>query len=389
MPQDKKRKASDKRVPRSPARGPTEEQRENIIKRRRLEEDVTTATSKPSDTEGNTEPIPADKGEGASSSSSAPKATEGAQAPIPAPNVQKTMPPSTHCIPDRAPPRMYGYWCHGRGGKDGKPWALVLFSGKSRAGDLQHQLCALGWRVCAVDTVAPKETNLLCESTWESIRADITLGKFEALWIATPCETFSPLREKQPGPRVLRTLEHIEGLPRAQLSQAEQKQVKEANILVHRSTSAAAAQASVDKPFGIENPDHDPSKPSLWMMPQMVKIINEKADGDIRFDQCRTGLETRKPTRLVTKKIDLSELHNQRCNHEPKEYTRPDGSKYRSAHESTVQRWKLNEDGTRERASKSQGQYTAEFSSAIARAFHRTQAGAPWLKEDLAGADLP
>ena len=63
---------------------------------------------------------------------------------------------------------------------------------------------------------------------------DLVAGKYKALWIATPCETFSPLREKQPGPRVLRTLEAISGLPKSQLTQAEQKQVKESNILVTR-----------------------------------------------------------------------------------------------------------------------------------------------------------
>ena len=224
--------------------------------------------------------------------------------------------------------------------------------------------------------------------TWESIRTDILAGKFDAIWIATPCETFSPLREKQPGPRVLRTLEHIQGLPRQALTPAEQKQVRESNILINRTTSAATAQSSVGKPWGLENPDHGPGKPSLWDMPGVVKLLAERADGDVRFDQCRLGLETTKPTRLASKGIDLSDLHGLRCNHPVREHTRPDGSKVKSAHLSTVQRWVQGEDGHMERASKSQGQYTSELSEVIARAFHKTQVGANWLREDLDREDL-
>eukprot|EP00435_Cladocopium_sp_Y103_P025115 s2849_g6.t1 len=289
---------------------------------------------------------------------------------------------------DDEPPRRYGYWCHGPGPKSKKPWALIMFSGKSRPGDIQHQLCDLGWRVCALDIATKRPTDLLCDATWESISTDITGKKFAALWIATPCETFSPLREKQPGPRVLRTLEFIQGLPRDQLTTAEQKQVKESNILVQRTHSAASAQTAAGNPWGIENPDHGDNKPSLWKMPLIEDLISRKADGDVRFDQCRTGLETTKPTRLVTKGVDLSELHGQRCNHPKIQISRDDGSTYWAAHKSTVQRWITNEKGERERASKSQGQYTEEFSSIISRAFHITQAGASWLKGELDREEL-
>lgn len=289
---------------------------------------------------------------------------------------------------DDEPPRRYGYWCHGPGPKSKKPWALIMFSGKSRPGDIQHQLCALGWRVCALDVEAPRPTDLLSDSTWESISLDIVGGKFQALWIATPCETFSPLREKPPGPRVLRTLECIQGLPRSQLSAAEQKQLKESNILISRTASAANAQTAAGHPWGLENPDHGSERPSLWDMPQIQDLANRKADGDTKFDQCRTGLETTKPTRLLTRGLNLSTLNGLRCNHPKVKQTRDDGTTYMAAHKSTVQRWVVNEKGERERASKSQGQYTEELSSIISRAFHATQAGAPWLGEELNREDL-
>ena len=41
---------------------------------------------------------------------------------------------------------------------------------------------------------------------------DIRAGVYDALGVATPCETFSPLRENPPGPRPVRDLEHPLGL---------------------------------------------------------------------------------------------------------------------------------------------------------------------------------
>ena len=95
----------------------------------------------------------------------------------------------------------YGCWsCKGEDINVGKPIALILFSGRSRPGDLHNQLVNLGWIVCSVDMAAPIKTNLLDDGIWEKILADIRLGMYEAVWVATPCGSFSPLRENQPGP---------------------------------------------------------------------------------------------------------------------------------------------------------------------------------------------
>ena len=277
----------------------------------------------------------------------------------------------------------------GPGLAETKPWVLILFSGKSRPGDIQQALAAKGWRSCAVDIEAPKPTNLLCDATWKEILLDLNTGAFEAVWIATPCETFSPLREQQPGPRVLRTLEHIRGLPRDQLTLSEQKQLKESNILIQRSSAAATAQHAINKPWGIENPEHGKDRPSLWKMPEMERIVKEKATSVIGFDQCRTGLATRKPTLFASKGLDFEELRELRCNHPKQTQTRADGTTYSAAHTNVVQRWVTNDQGKQERASKSQGQYTTELSEIIARAIHKTQKGANWLRKELVAVELP
>ena len=290
-------------------------------------------------------------------------------------------------IIDKKPPRKYGFWTHGAGDVEVKPWALILFSGKSRPEETQHALCALGWRVCAIDLEAQVPTHLLDDAVWTEIQEDLMGKAYAALWIATPCETFSPLREKQPGPRVLRTLEHIKGLPRSELTPAQQKQVKESNILVYRSVSAANAQTAVRQPWGMESPDHPPGKPSIWLIPYVQELEQTSAEDVVKFDQCRTGLATTKPTKLLTKGINLRYLNEIRCDHELREFKRSDGSSYKARHE--PKRWTANEKGALERASKSQGQYTAEFSMMIAKAFHETQEGKGWLRQMLGQEGLP
>ena len=276
----------------------------------------------------------------------------------------------------------YGCWsCKGEDINVGKPIALILFSGRSRPGDLHNQLVNLGWIVCSVDMAAPIKTNLLDDGIWEKILADIRLGMYEAVWVATPCGSLSPLRENQPGPRPLRTVEKIQGKPKEELTQGEQRQLREANVLVSRSATAGITQVEADRIFGLENPDHGPDRPSLWLMPSIKKLEACAGMKSVHFDQCRTGLETTKPTKIILHKAELEQLDGLRCNHPKRTFEKPDGSKYEASHQSAVQRWVVGPDGKRERASRSQGEYTAELSEAIAKAFHRAwQAGE--LKRD-------
>ena len=66
----------------------------------------------------------------------------------------------------------YGCWsCKGEDINVGKPIALILFSGRSRPGDLHNQLVSLGWIVCSVDMAAPIKTNILDDAQSRGYRA--------------------------------------------------------------------------------------------------------------------------------------------------------------------------------------------------------------------------
>ncbi|CAK9055704.1 Uncharacterized protein SCF082_LOCUS30083 [Durusdinium trenchii] len=236
-----------------------------------------------------------------------------------------------------------------------KPRALIVLCGRSREGDLAHQLARLGWLVCCLDTVTPRPTNLLDDKVWDLLKDDIDKGMFEAAWIATPCGTFSPLREKPPGPRVLRTVEHITGV--ANTTKAEAAQLRDANILVHRSYKVADRMHQQKKPWGLENPDHPQGKPSLWLMPRIKDIPN------------------------WTHRLDITRLQGKRCFHPKRTFARPDGAKIQAARMSTVQRTE-NVDGKTQWASKAQGEYTTLFSKVLAVAIHKT-ARTDWKKEEL------
>ena len=197
-----------------------------------------------------------------------------------------------------------------------------------------------------------------CKPTFED-------GFYDALWVATPCGTFSPLREIPPGPGVLRTVRHITGLPASQLSMAEQKQLKEGNILVSRSASSVSLAKRRKVPWGWENPIHPPDKPSLWMMPSAAAILKEKGTLCADFDQCTTGLETTKPTRVAYEHISLHEIQGCKCNHPPVEQISSKGKKYYAPHPSPAQRWRTGPDGKMERASKALGEYTARLSGIL------------------------
>lgn len=234
--------------------------------------------------------------------------------------------------------------------------------------------------------MAETPTNVLDDGTWSEIIRDIEIGMYEALWVATPCNTFSPLREKQPGPRVLRSVDRIQGLK--DLTMVEQRQVKESNIMTSRSGEAIVKMDGLTRPWGLENPDHPEGKPSLWLMPAIQKVRKIQGAKEINFDQCRTGLETTKPTKLMVKGLKLEHLDNLRCNHPKVQWSDTSGRTWEAAHDPVVQKWITGPDGKRERASKSQGEYTHELCKLIAKAMHDA-VDKTWLNQALQQEEIP
>ncbi|CAL1165921.1 unnamed protein product, partial [Cladocopium goreaui] len=268
---------------------------------------------------------------------------------------------------------------------DDRPRALLLFSGRPRDGDLTSYLHHMGWIVVVVDKQGPTAADLLDTEVCRKIFADIRAGVFDVVGMATPCETVSPLRENPPGPRPLRSLQHPDGLPLKSLSSEERKQLKEANHLIEFSTHVTREVRRIRAAYWIENPDHK-EKLDMWKTSWFKEMTGHALVEKALFDQCQFGAETTKPTRIQTDSLPLGQIKGRRCNHPPREWTRPNGETYVSPHESLVQRWRTVR-GEKERASKALGEYTPALNKALAEAMekadlprvmkHREGSGAP------------
>ena len=99
-----------------------------------------------------------------------------------------------------------------------------------------------------------------------------------------------------------------------------------------RSASAIIIARERKKQWGLENPDHPEDKPSLWLMHSIKSILKKEGVLQRKFDQCRTGLETTKPTTIAHEGIDLSALHQLRCDHLKVQQETADGKKYMADH---------------------------------------------------------
>ena len=203
-----------------------------------------------------------------------------------------------------------------------RPRALHLFSGPSDRHDgIRAILEKIGWECVDVDIVNASShgrdsSDLLDDALWQKIFSDISAGVYDFVWIGTPCSTFSRARERPPGPRPLRSLDQIRGLPKHLLTPKEQKQLDEGNFLAVKSSQAAGLCLGRRVGFAIENPEPVDKSVSIFLLPEFLDLAGLPGVRSVDFDQCTHGAETRKPTRVLYAHVDFSSLGG-RCQHPP------------------------------------------------------------------------
>ncbi|CAE7848405.1 unnamed protein product, partial [Symbiodinium necroappetens] len=260
------------------------------------------------------------------------------------------IPPAAGALPDYQPlaraPREYGTWLEIPSDTfEERPWALVLFSGRRRKGDLPNWLVHFGFMVCCIDLVADHPCNALDEAQWTPLEKDVNDGHFEVVWAGTPCGTF-PLREVRPGPRPLRSVEEIEGI--SGLGPREKNQVREANVLVERTFDILSLAWDERKTWGLENPVHGSDRPELWQMPLVRQLSQLDRTAEAVFDQCRSS--------TVRTPRGFKELRGLRCDHPRGTHGTVAGQREQGA---SGAQW----------ASKGQGEYTPHFAQEELTAF--------------------
>ena len=178
---------------------------------------------------------------------------------------------------------------------------LYIFSGPHRKGDVGSLLQSLGQvdNLLQFDLHRSSEHDLSKESLWQHIFQ--LLGEGDWILIASPpCETFSRVRHRHPGPRPLRSAFYPRGFP--WLSNAHLQQVEQANYFVDQTVTACqlAWQYFLEHPEDLgATPDREFSA-SIWQFPALRELqVTTKALTFALF-QCTFEAPTSKPTRILT-----------------------------------------------------------------------------------------
>ena len=124
---------------------------------------------------------------------------------------------------------------------------LILFSGRSRPGDLPSALRSRGHDVETFELLDGDEQDLSAIAMQEAVVARVAGGEFDAVFLAPPCSSFSIAIEE-----VLRTVREPEGV--SVLSEGWRKYVHEHNKLAWFATRVCFAAEAAGVAWAIENP---------------------------------------------------------------------------------------------------------------------------------------
>ena len=216
--------------------------------------------------------------------------------------------------------------------------------------------------------------DLASEALWRGLQGRVRGRTFGAIFMGTPCETFSGARTGPPGPRALRSEAHPYGLPKGQLAPADYERARMGTLFALQSVALAHTARIAGTPWGIENPEPRDNPTSFFKLPEVVRLAAKEGVQAVDFDQCMYGSMYRKPTRILYAGVDLSGLAR-RCNHRPTHQFWWEGGQRRYA-------WAPHpplrgKDETGAYRTKAAAAYPAALAVALASAFGASGPGAP------------
>jgi hypothetical protein len=225
-----------------------------------------------------------------------------------------------------------------------KTSVLNLFSGRpGKPSSLAGELQCLGLRCENVDKLLGGDNmDVLCDMAWGFWLSRLGCNHFIGFAGQPPCGTFSPSRSNPPGPRPLRSAEHVAGLPSTQLTEAEVLELRTANVLCDRALEGAETAYDAGNGGFLENPLPVEGHASFFLLPRAVAFMQRTGVKVAIFDMCMLGGDSTHPTQIVYWYIDLSKLHGQRCNHPPRQWEDNDTQRgrvyYMAPHQRVVRR---------------------------------------------------
>ena len=170
---------------------------------------------------------------------------------------------------------------------------LELFSGSER---MSKKLRDLGWGVLSIDILNGEHHNILRPDIFRLLLSWISSGAIAAIWIATPCSSWSAALHGPPGSSwcALRSKHHIYGLPGLDARCRERCRI--GNCLMRRTAAVLSRARSLVVPCFVENPVTS----MLWQAPPIAKIIETGETLSTTYDACGYGARWRKRTRIIS-----------------------------------------------------------------------------------------
>ena len=178
----------------------------------------------------------------------------------------------------------------------GTPVVLELFAGSGRVAKCARKL---GVPAIAVDVQRGPQYDLCQGAIIDSIVAHMRAGDIRAIWLGTPCSTWSTARRGYPGSPggPLRLVgEHIWGHPRALRRPADRRKLELGNSTAKRTAEIIQAAVEHKVPVALENGNSS----RLWHCPPIADLCAHPSATKFVTDMCQHGARWRKRTRVQT-----------------------------------------------------------------------------------------
>ncbi|CAE7282201.1 unnamed protein product [Symbiodinium sp. CCMP2592] len=183
---------------------------------------------------------------------------------------------------------------------------LDLFAGHARP--LSSAFLQAGVSVLSVDTMLASEHDLLDDSVFEPLLRLSFSGAVTSAHASPPCREYSRCKLIRPGPKPLRTPEHLAGVPG--LSSSEQERVDASRTLMERAVEILHATYKAGGHFSLENPANS----MLWLE-EAVRLLLQKANADVLVvAACAYGWDISKRWAFATSFRDMQRLAKD-CSH--------------------------------------------------------------------------
>lgn len=172
---------------------------------------------------------------------------------------------------------------------------LEIFSGSGRVADAWRRR---GGVAGAIDLRHGQHEDVRRRSVRQDILGSIRRRLVDAVWLGTPCSSWSLARRGRAGRPggPLRTLESLHGVPRRLAPDADRKKILEGDQTMLFSAQCIDACIAQSIPVALENP----ASSRLWHAAPVASLVQLSDAQSVLMDMCQHGTSYRKRTRVVT-----------------------------------------------------------------------------------------